>query len=145
MKNQKYWIAVISKEHAMCGVNGNFIQVCHGKQAPLKRMKNNDWIIVYSPKLKMEETKKLQSFTAIGQVNDEDVYQFKMTENFEPFRRNINFHKCKEISILPLIENLEFIKNKKSWGFPFRSGFFEIKEDDFNLIMSKMLSNENGQ
>ncbi|HVA99600.1 MAG TPA: EVE domain-containing protein [Bacteroidia bacterium] len=145
MKNQKYWIAVISKEHTMRGVNGNFIQVCHGKEAPLKRMNNEDWIIVYSPKFKMEGTEKLQSFTAIGQANDKDVYQFKMTENFEPFRRNMKFYKCKEISILPLIENLEFIKNKKSWGFPFRFGFFEINESDFNLIMSKMLANENGQ
>lgn len=63
MKNQKYWIAVISKEHRLCGVNGNFIQVCFGKQAPLKRINNEDWIIVYSPKLKMEGIKKLQSFT----------------------------------------------------------------------------------
>ena len=138
----KYWIAVVSKEHTMRGVSGNFMQVCHGKQAPLKRMKQNDWLIVYSPKLTMEGDVKCQAFTAIGQVIDENVYQFKMSENFIPFRRNIKFYDCQEISILPLINSLEFIENKKSWGFPFRFGFFEIKEHDFNLIMSKMLNNE---
>ena len=142
MRNQKYWIAVVSKEHTQWGVDGGYIQVCHGKQAPLKRMKRGDWIIVYSPKVAMEGDKKSQSFTAIGQARDEEVYPYKMSENFVPFRRNIEFYKCEETSIIPLISNLEFIPNKKSWGFPFRYGFFEINENDFNLILSKMAVNE---
>lgn len=142
MEKQKYWIAVVSKEHTMRGVAGGFMQVCHGKQAPLKRIKPNDWVLVYSPKLSMEGDVKCQSFTAIGQATDEVVYQFQMTPAFNPFRRNIKFYDCEETSILPLIDDLEFIQNKKSWGFPFRFGFFEINETDFNLIMPKMLKNE---
>jgi hypothetical protein len=142
MEKQKYWIAVVSKEHTMRGVAGGFMQVCHGKQAPLKRMKPNDWMLVYSPKLSMEGDIKCQSFTAIGQALDDEVYQFQMTPTFNPFRRNIKFFDCEETSILPLINDLEFIQNKKSWGFPFRFGFFEINETDFNLIMSKMLKYE---
>ncbi len=140
-KIQKYWIAVISKEHTMRGVEGSFIQVCHGKETPLKKMKENDWLIVYSPKLSMDGDIKCQSFTAIGQVLDESIYQFQMSETFNPFRRNIKFFDCKEISILPLIDELEFITNKSKWGFNFRFGFFEIKENDFNLIMNKMVQN----
>ncbi len=139
MQTPKYWIAVVSKEHTMRGVSGGFMQVCHGKPAPLKRMKINDWIIVYSPKLTMEGEEKCQAFTAIGQTTDENVYQFQMTKDFTPFRRNIKFYDCEETSILPLIERLEFIQNKNRWGYPFRFGFFEINEHDFNLIASKML------
>jgi hypothetical protein len=142
MKSQKYWIVVVSKEHTLRGVSGGFMQACHGKKAPLQRMKEGDWLVVYSPKITMEGNEKCQSFTAIGQAKDEEVYQFQMTENFIPFRRNINFYDCQETSILPLINALEFIPNKKSWGFPFRFGFFEINEKDFNLIVSKMLQNE---
>lgn len=142
MKQQKYWIVVATKEHAMWGVSGGYIQVNHGKEAPLKRIKKDDWIIVYSPKLTMEENVKCQSFTAIGQANDEDVYRFQMNESFIPFRRNIKFYECKETSILPLINDLSFIPNKKSWGFPFRFGFFEINATDFKLISSTMLENE---
>lgn len=138
----KYWIAVISKEHTMWGVKGNYIQISHGKQAPLKRMKQGDWLIIYSPKITMEGDIKCQAFTAIGQVSDEDVYQFKMSEDFVPFRRNIKFYECKETLITPLINDLEFIENKKTWGFRFRFGFFEINEKDFNLITSKMLDIE---
>jgi EVE domain len=143
MSSVKYWVATVSKEHTMRGVAGSFIQVCHGKQAPLKRMKKRDYIIVYSSKITIEGKEKCQSFTAIGQVKDDEVYQFQMTENFKPFRRNIEFLGCLESSIIPLINDLEFIPNKKSWGYPFRFGFFEIKEKDFNLIASKILQNEN--
>lgn len=143
MEKEKYWVAVVSKEHTLRGVQGNFMQVCHGKQAPLKRIRQNDWLLVYSPKLSMEGDQKCQCFTAVGQASDDKVYQFQLSDNFIPFRRNIKFYKCQETSILPLINSLEFIPDKNRWGYPFRFGFFEIKENDFNLIASNMLQNEN--
>lgn len=142
LNKQRYWIASVSKEHSQLGVSGGFIQVCHGKQAPLKRISKDDWIIVYSSVTRMNETEKCQSFTAIGQATDELVYPFRMADDFIPFRRNIHFYDCCEVSILPLIQELEFIQNKKHWGFPFRFGFFEIREGDFNRIMTKMLHHE---
>lgn len=138
----KYWIAVVSKEHTLRGVLGGFMQVCHGKEAPLKRIKPNDWLVVYSPKLSMEGETKCQSFTAIGQAKDEEAYQYQMTESFHPFRKNIKFYNCQETSILPLINDLEFIQDKQKWGFPFRFGLLEIKEKDFNLIISRMQPDE---
>ncbi|WP_045495426.1 EVE domain-containing protein [Chryseobacterium sp. StRB126] len=135
----RYWMASVSKEHTERGVEGNFIQVCHGKKAPLQRMKKGDYIIVYSSKIKMNSSEKLQNFTAIGKVMDEEVYSFQMTETFNPFRRDIEFYDCKECSIIPLIGQLDFIENKKFWGYPFRYGHFEISEKDFNLIASKMI------
>ncbi|OXG04889.1 EVE domain-containing protein [Flavobacterium araucananum] len=143
MRTKKYWIATISKEHAQRAINGGFIQVCHGKQGPLKRMQKEDYILIYSSKITMEGNEKCQAFTAIGKVGDDEVYAFKMTEDFVPFRRNIQFMVSNEVSIIPLIENLEFIPNKKSWGYPFRYGFFEINENDFNFIASKMISERN--
>lgn len=143
MRAKKYWVATISKEHIQRGIDGGFIQVCHGKEAPLKRMRKEDYLLVYSSKITMEGNEKCQAFTALGKVADDDVYAFQMTENFVPFRRNIQFMKANEVSILPLIEKLEFIPNKKSWGYPFRYGFFEINENDFNFITSKMLLKTN--
>jgi predicted RNA-binding protein len=142
MSVTKYWIATVSKEHIMHGIAGGFVQICHGKQAPLKRMKKGDYLIVYSSKISMEGDKKCQAFTAIARVKDDDIYQISMSENFKPFRRKMDFFECPECSIIPLINDLEFIQNKKSWGFPFRFGFFEINENDYNLITSKMIKNE---
>jgi predicted RNA-binding protein len=136
---QKYWITVVSKDHAMGAITGGFIQINHGKEAPLKRMSADDWIIIYSSKQTVDGDAKLQAFTAIGQVIDEEIYQHKMSETFIPFRRNIKFYDCIETPIVPLIPDLDFIKNKQSWGYPFRFGFFEIYKADFELIKKQIL------
>jgi hypothetical protein len=136
----RYWITVVSKDHIQRGVAGGFMQANHGKVGPLKRMNVNDWVIFYSPKVHYGGDEKCQAFTAIGRVADNEVFQHKMSEDFIPYRRNINFSGCHETFILPLISKLEFIKNKNSWGYSFRFGFFEIKETDFQLICSNMLS-----
>ncbi|RZJ48081.1 MAG: EVE domain-containing protein [Flavobacterium sp.] len=135
----KYWIIVASKDHVKNGIAEGIAQTCHGKASPLKRMKRNDFIIYYSGKQTLGKPEKCQEFTAIGQVKDEEVYQFQMSEDFCPFRRNITFFEHQDISIVPLINYLQFIQNKQSWGYPFRFGFFEINQHDFDLISSQML------
>lgn len=139
----KYWIIVASKDHAARGIEGGFTQACHGKAGPLRRMKKGDFMLIYSGKIKFTEPEKCQQFTAIGKVKDDDVYPFQMSPDFCPHRRNIDFFPATETAILPLINDLEFIQNKKSWGYPFRFGFFEINEHDFNLIAGKMLAGQN--
>ncbi len=135
----KYFIASISKEHADIGIKNGFIQVCHGKETPLKKMKKNDKILIYSAKLKMDTKEKYQKFVGLGEIFDNEIFHFQMNEVFCPFRRKVNFIKSKEVSILPLIEKLDFIPNKKFWGYPFRFGFLEIPEKDFLFIRGEMI------
>jgi hypothetical protein len=45
---------------------------------------------------------------------------------------------AQEAPIQPLIEDLTFIKNKKSWGYIFRFGLIEIPEPDFLQIATAM-------
>ncbi|GAB4014887.1 EVE domain-containing protein [Spirosoma migulaei] len=139
-QSPQYWIVVASKDHVLRGVSGGFMQANHGKQAPLKRMKPGDWVIFYSPKQVLEGDQKCQAFTAIGQLIDDTIYQVTVSENFSPFRRKVTFHASSDVSILPLIDELDFISNKKSWGYPFRIGFFEIDKHDFELISNGMLN-----
>ncbi len=139
MNKTKYWIIVASKDHVKNGIAEGIAQACHGKASPLRRMKKGDFILYYSGKLVFGKEEKCQEFTAIGQVKDDEVYQFQMSPDFCPSRRNITFFEHQDLSILPLINDLDFIQNKKSWGYPFRFGFFEINEHDFQVISSKML------
>lgn len=44
----RYWVGVVSKNHVLRGVEGNFCQVCHGKGGPLNRMKKGDYLLYYS-------------------------------------------------------------------------------------------------
>ena len=135
----KYWIIVTSKDHLQRGLAGGFIQANHGKAAPLKRMNLGDWIIFYSPRLEYEKPAKCQCFAAIGRIADENIYQYNISEGFMPFRRNVNFLPAKDVSIIPLINDLTFIKDKTHWGAPFRFGILQIPEWDFRLIASKMV------
>ncbi|MEJ5055788.1 EVE domain-containing protein [Sphingobacterium sp. MYb382] len=135
----KYWIIVASKDHVKTGIAEGIAQACHGKVAPLKRMKKGDFIIYYSGKQTMGKAEKCQEFTALGEVVDNDIYTFQVSEDFCPSRRKIEFLHTHDVSILPLISNLAFIQNKQSWGYPFRFGFFEIVKHDFDLIAQHML------
>jgi hypothetical protein len=144
-RDTKYWIIVASKDHVKTGIAEGIAQTCHGKASPLKRMHKDDFIIYYSGKQTLGKPEVFQEFTAIGKVMDDDIYQFQMSENFCPSRRNIEFLPSGDVSILPLIPELNFIQNKKSWGYPFRFGFFEINRHDFELISSQMLQKEYAQ
>jgi hypothetical protein len=135
----KYWVVVVSKDHIERGISGGFIQANHGKSGSLKRMAVNDWVMCYSPTQKLGEKEPCRAFTEMGKVADEGIYQYKMSENFVPFRRNIEYLDCKNAPIVNLINDLDFIKNKNSWGYPFRFGFFEISEHEFNIIKLAML------
>lgn len=134
----KFWVAVASHDHVKNALKSNIIQVCHGKKGPLSLMKEGDWIVYYSPNVHFGKKEPYRHFTAIGQISKEDPYQFQMNAHFTPWRRNVTFHKAKDASILPLIENLLFIHNKKYWGLPFRRGCFTVPFNDFSMIAKAM-------
>jgi hypothetical protein len=134
----KYWINTISLDHVLLGVAGSFTQASHGKPTMLKRLKKGDWIVFYSPKTSYREGESLQAFTAIGQIKDDEIYQYEISPDFVPWRRNVDFKKCIETPIRPLIDDLSFMKDKSHWGYMFRFGLFEITEPDFEKIRSSM-------
>ncbi|MFD0711379.1 EVE domain-containing protein [Paenibacillus sp. GCM10027626] len=133
-----YWIGVVSKSHVMRGVEGGFAQLCHGKSAPLQRMRQGDWLIYYSPRTEIKQGQVLQAFTAIGQVVDERVYEYRMSDSFVPYRRNIRYFPCREAKIADLLHKLSFTKGNRNWGYTFRYGHFEISRADFLLIVKAM-------
>lgn len=139
MRERRYWIGVASRQHVLIGVTGGFVQLCHGKERPLKRMAPGDWIVYYSPREVLGEKPLCQRFTAIGQVVGDEVYQVEMAPGFIPFRRDIDFQPCKEVAIRPLIDPLGFIKDKSRWGYAFRYGHLSIPREDFSLIANSMM------
>lgn len=138
MMKPRYWIGVVSQEHVERGVAGSFAQVCHGKAAPLKRMKPGDWLIYYSPRASYPDGAPCQAFTAIGRVRDKDIYTVAMSADFVPARRDIDFAACTAAPIRPLIDRLAFITDKRRWGYQFRTGLFAIDGADFALIATAM-------
>ena len=132
------WINTVSRDHVRHGVKGRFTQANHGKPHMLRKMARDDWIVFYSPKTALDGGEPLQAFTAIGQIADDEPYQVEMTADFHPWRRNVVFLPCTEVPIRPLIDVLDFIEDKKRWGYKFRFGVFPIDDDDLEVIRSAM-------
>ena len=87
----KNWIAVASAEHIRLGRSNGFMQVSHGKSAPLRRIEPGDRVVFYSPTDAFRGNDKLQSFTAIGVVKEGAPYQVDMGDGFSPFRRDVTW------------------------------------------------------
>jgi hypothetical protein len=133
----KYWIAVASAEHARRGRTG-FMQVNHGKAAPLRRLSTGDGVVYYSPTTTFRGADRLQAFTLIGRVRDDDIYVGEMGEGFTPWRRNVDYAPSHDAPIAPLLDKLEFSRGKTNWGYQMRFGLFEISEADFRTIAAAM-------
>lgn len=141
----KYWIISASKDHVRSAFMQGIAQTCHGKASPLKRMQKDDFIIFYSGKQTLWKPEACQQFTGIGRIMDDEIYQFQVSEDFCPSRRRVEFFPSADASILPLIPELNFIQDKKNWGYPFRFGLLEIGQHDFDLIASQMLEKDHVQ
>jgi hypothetical protein len=137
-EDRRYWLAVASADHARRGREQGFMQVGHGKGGPLKRPRAGDGVVYYSPTVAMGGKERLQAFTSIGVVADERVYQADMGGGFRPFRRDVKFVEATEASILPLLDALDLTRGKRNWGYPFRFGFLEITQRDFDTISAAM-------
>ena len=60
--------------------------------------------------------------------------QVVKSPDFKPFRRSLKYQHTGVVKIEPLIKDLQFIRNKKSWGYIFRFGQIEIQQPDFMRI-----------
>ena len=119
-------------------MEGGFTQANHGRASGLRRLHAGDLIAFYSPRVSYPDGAFLQRFTAIGQVVDDEPYQVEMTPSFHPWRRRLRFLPAEEIAIEPLLDTLEFITDRRRWGFVFRRGLFEIGAQDFRRIAAAM-------
>ncbi len=132
------WVAVASAEHVAIGRAQGFMQVGHGKGAPLKRLHAGDRVAYYSPVRVFGTTSPCQAFTAIGTVRDERVYQGLMANGFEPWRRDVAWLDAQEAPIRSLLEALAFTQGKANWGYAFRFGLLKVTADDMAVIARAM-------
>lgn len=146
MAARNNWIAVASAAHARrgCAVPGQgYMQVCHGKCAPLQRVAPGDRVAYYSPTLTMGGKDKLQSFVSIGIVQPGEPYEVDMGGGFVPFRRDVAYVPALEAPILPLLDDFEFVENRSRWGYKFRFGLFRVSDADMLQIAHAMRSDTN--
>lgn len=132
------WIVVASADHVARGVKDGFVQACHGKDAPLRRIRSGETVIAYSPTMAFGGPGRLQAFTAIGSMKARAPYQVEMAADFHPFRRDVDWHAAQPAPILPLLDRLELTRGKRNWGYVFRFGIVKISGADAAVIAETM-------
>jgi hypothetical protein len=132
------WLAVASAEHVRRGRQGGFMQVNHGKAAPLRRIKPGDFVVYYSPSTVIGKKDGLQSFTAIGVVRAGEPYQGEMGGGFTPFRRDVDWADSREVAIAPLLDRLDLTAGRANWGYQLRFGLLPLSAHDLRLIAEAM-------
>jgi|SRR5579872_212710 hypothetical protein len=133
-----HWIVVASADHAQRGRASGFIQACHGKAGPLRRMKPGDGVVIYSPTRVFRGAERLQAFTALGFLCAEEPYFADMGAGFLPARRDIQWLDGEVALIAPLLDRLALTAGRRNWGYLFRFGVLAISEGDFKLIAAAM-------
>ncbi|MGM9427359.1 EVE domain-containing protein [Hydrogenophaga sp. MI9] len=135
------WIAVACADHAQRGRDHapvGFMQVCHGKGGPLRRLAPGDLVVYYAPSTTMGGKDRLQSFVSLGVVQPGQPYQADMGGGFVPFRRDVRYVAAEPAPIAPLLDALDFVENRQHWGQKFRYGLFEVPSRDMLLIARAM-------
>lgn len=132
------WIAVASAEHVRIGRKAGFMQVCHGKAPPLRRIRPGDRVIYYSPTVTLGVKDRCQAFTAIGEARDGAPYQVEAEGGFRSWRRDVDWQPADETPIRPLIGLLTFTQLGTNWGYQLRFGVFGIDDEDADRIAQAM-------
>ena len=139
------WLAVASAEHVEIGRIGGFMQVCHGRATPLRRVRPGDRVVyyspnrIYTPRHAQRGKDRLQAFTALGTVREGTVYQADMGFGFRPFRRDVAWHDAGIAPLAPLQPRLA-LTQEKNWGYRLRRGLLEIAADDMAAIAEAMFA-----
>lgn len=125
----KHWLAVISLEHASIAATSGFLQVCHGKEAPLRRTSAGDEFFIYSPKTGMGIGDSIMSFTYRGIFVDNHVYQVEQFPGFFPFRKDVIFDLDFPRIPLKMVTDMD-LRATPNLGLVLRRGFVELTAAD---------------
>ena len=142
---RRNWLVVASADHVAIGLSGGFVQVCHGKHAPLTRIQPGDRVVCYSPNQRYSPSHasrardRLQAFTAIGTVREGSPYRADMGNGFHPYRRDVAWHEGEQTPIWALQGALSFMQ-EKNWGYRLRQGLLEISDADMTTIAEAMFT-----
>lgn len=134
---RRAFVGVVSHAHVRRGVEGGFAQLCHGKHAPLARMREGDLLFYYSPTTELGGGTPLQAFTAVGRVAGAAVYPFDMGGGFVPYRRDVAWFDAEIVALAAVRAHLAFARDP-GWGMKARRGHFEIEAPDAAMLLRAM-------
>lgn len=109
----------------------------------MEKFRKNDLIIFYVSKDSLRSNQPVKQFDSavrvIGEISETSSYfASQLSGGRFPVNIPVEVISTKKCSIMPMIEQLEFIKNKDNWGTAFLGGVRAISVHDYNLIVQSM-------
>lgn len=127
----RYFLFIASHDHLMHAIANGFIQ-----QRYLNRFRDvhkGDYVVLYATKLNYNGKTPYRKFVGIGKVISDEIFEIPHGTNMY-YRMMVKYKKYHEKDLSNIIDQLEFIKNKKNYGFYFIRGKRELSEADYNTI-----------
>src|SRR3954447_8404018 len=120
------WLGVVSAEHVRRAVGLGIAQIGHGKRAGLARMTAGDTLVYYSPMERLGDATPLRSFTAIGTIADDEIWQADEGD-FHPYRRRIRYAPAGAVPLADVKDRLA-LTAAPNWGYQLRRGLVPLEE-----------------
>jgi hypothetical protein len=129
------WLGVVSADHVRRGVSLGIAQLGHGKRSGLARLTRGDWLVYYSPKTSLRDGEPLKQFTAIGEIEDDEIWQADEGA-FQPFRRRVAYlSPSRSVDVAALSLDLT---SEPNWGYQLRRGLIPLSDHDLAAIREAM-------
>ena len=126
MAERRYWVIVVSRDHARRGVNDGFIMANHGKRAPLQRMSRGDGILIYSPTTTYPRGEPLRAVTMVGEVTGDAPEPSEVIVG--GFRRAASLREIEPLALGRVSDHLSVAR--------IRFGSFELDAADAEAILA---------
>lgn len=130
------WLGVVSAAHVRRGIELGIAQISHGKRGPLARMHAGDTLIYYSPVERLGDKSPLRSFTAVGTISDDLIWQADEGD-FRPYRRRIDYLPLHPVLREDIRARLH-LTAQPNWGYQLRRGLVPLDDHDTAIIRESM-------
>lgn len=131
------WLGVVSAAHVRRARARGIAQVNHGKRAGLARMRSGDTLVFYSPVEQLGDAARLQAFTALGTIADDEIWQAEEPDGFGPFRRRVRYAAVHPVPLSDVRTDLH-LTAEPNWGYRLRRGLIPLDDHDVAVIRERM-------
>lgn len=133
-KKMSYRVVVASQDHCQRWMKEWFVQACHGKIRPMKKMSKWDIIFLYAPKKEFGKDEKLQAFVWMLKVTSDEIEQVEMFPWFTPYRKHTQTIATANIYLHDLKGKIAFFTDNKNIWLEMRKWFFQLPDEDGKLL-----------
>jgi predicted RNA-binding protein len=144
----RYWILCMSEDNYEIARTQGLIGLAEQHKIAMQKLAIGDMMGFHISKKKVDSppndpAHKVQQFRGIARVTSDAfesndlIWHVRDGEIF-PHRRKIEFLADGSAEARPLIERLSFVTNMTFWTLPFRKGYVDVPQQDFETIHEAM-------